>query len=117
MEFKISHGLIFFFGGRPPPPHQYASGRAPSGKVCVVTSVASLLVWGGGQDLQMYRQKCTYTARASASETYILRTQNTSAYIYNQCILLYLWYGAINDIILTNTKIYKKIYEYASEQA
>ena len=69
--------------------------------VCCHCSVASFLVLGGGKDPQMYRQKITYTARASASETYTFRTQNTSAYIYNQCIFLYLWYGAINDIILT----------------
>ena len=62
-------------------------GGAPSGKLCVVTSVASSLVLGGGggQDPQMYRQKM-YIYCASTSETYIFRTQNTSAYIYNQCI-------------------------------
>ena len=47
----------------PPPPGPWAyrgstHWGAPSGKVCVVTRVASFLVWGGGgQDPQMYRQK------------------------------------------------------------
>ena len=68
---------------------------APSGKVCVVTSVASFLVLGGGgarppnvptKNYIILRERAK---RASASETYIFRTQNTSAYIYNQCIFLY----------------------------
>ena len=41
-------------------------GGAPSGKVCVVTSVASFLVWGGGggKTPKCTDKKCTYTARA-----------------------------------------------------
>ena len=102
MELKISHGLMLFGGGGGSAPTSTPVG-APSGKVCVVTSVAAFCYGGGGggQDRKCTDTKCTYTARASASETYIFRTHNTSAYIYNQCIFLYLWYGAVNDIILT----------------
>ena len=56
----------------------------------LATSVASFLVLGGGGARPPNvptKIICTYIARASASETYIFRTQNTSAYnvIYNQC--------------------------------
>ena len=58
----------------------------------LTTSVASFLVLGGGGGGARppnvpTKIICTYIARASASETYIFRTQNTSAYnvIYSQC--------------------------------
>ena len=56
------------------------------------SSVASFLVLGGGGGGKGARgdktpkctdKKSTYTARASASETYIFRTQNTSACTIN----------------------------------
>ena len=51
MELKISHGLILFGEQAPPsPPPPTSTPVAPSGKVCVVTSVASFLVLGGGQE-------------------------------------------------------------------
>ena len=56
-----------------------------------ITSVASFLVLGGGggktPKCTDKNNICIYIARASASETYIFRTQNTSVYnvIYNQC--------------------------------
>ena len=34
-------------------------GGAPSGKVCVVTSVANFLVWGGGKTPKCTDNKCT----------------------------------------------------------
>ena len=70
-------------GKRPqaPPPPPVRQWGAPSGNVCVVTSVASFLVLGGGGKTP----KCTdkmyiiilreRAKRASASETYIFRTQ------------------------------------------
>ena len=48
------------------------------------SSVASFLVLGGGgQDPQMYRQKKNHVfiLRERAPQTYIFRTPNTSAYI------------------------------------
>ena len=78
----------------------------------------------------MYRQKdslhVTYNyARANeASERlgniYLFRSQNTCyiciemSYTINVVPFYYLWYGAINDSILTHTNI-EKIYEYTSE--
>ena len=57
-------------------------------------AIASFLVLGGGggggarpPNVPTKNNICVYIARASASETYIFRTQNTSVYnvIYNQC--------------------------------
>ena len=79
-------------------------GGAPSGKVCVVTSVASFLVWGGGEGggARPPNVPTKNIHIASASETYIFRTQNTSAYIIQSMHFpLLMVYGAINDIILT----------------
>ena len=70
------------------------------------SSVASFLVWvGGGGKTPKCTDKNnigTYIARAkraSASETYVFRTQNTSAYTMSYTInafsFNYLWYGAI----------------------
>ena len=66
------------------------------------TSVASFLVLGGGgQDPKMYRQEKKVTdmreraKRASASETYIFRTPNTSARTINAVLFYYLWHGAV----------------------
>ena len=76
----------------------------------ILTSVASFLVLGGGgQDPQMYRQKkVTYmrerAKRASASETYIFRSPNTSAHTINAVPLYYFGmtlYRQYNDKILT----------------
>ena len=85
-----------------PPPPPTSTPVAPSGKVCVVTSVASFLVWGGGARPPNVPTKNVHnTARASASETLYFQDAKYICLIYNQCIFLYLWYGAINDIILT----------------
>ena len=76
------------------------------------TSLSSfLVVGGGGQDPQMYRQKTKRNlyARASearsASDTYICRSPNTSAHTINAVPFYYLWHGAVlyrqyNDKIL-----------------
>ena len=61
---------------------------------------------GGGQAPQMYRQKTIVTYMrerakpASASKTYIFRSQNTSAYIYtiNAVPFYYLWHGAYTTV-------------------
>ena len=73
------------------------------------TIVASFLVWGGGGGKTPKctdRKKCNLYARASASETYIFRSPNTSAHHYNQCSSLYITYGMVlcrqyNDKMLT----------------
>ena len=99
--------ILFWRASAPkPPPPPVRQWGAPSGNVCVFTSVASFLVLGGGGKTPKYTDKMyiiilrEQAKRASASETYIFRTKNTSVYIYNQCIFLDLWYGAINDITL-----------------
>ena len=54
-----------------------------------------------GQDPQMYRQIQIVTymreraKRASASEPYIFRSQNTSAHTINAVPFYYLWHGAV----------------------
>ena len=73
------------------------------------SSVASFLVLGGGgQDPEMYRQKyiCTYIARASEANErlrniYFHDSKYIFIVIYNAVSFNYLWYGTINDIILT----------------
>ena len=78
-----------------PPKPRYATDeihekpRGSGGNGPPISSVASFLVLGGGggQDPEMYRQKIYVlilrerAKQPSASETYIFRTPNTSAYI------------------------------------
>ena len=80
-----------------------------------LTSVASFLVLGGGGGGGGKTPKCTdrkknwkkiyMCERASASETYIFRSPNTSARTINAVSFYYLWHGAVyrqyNDKILT----------------
>ena len=73
-----------------------------------VSSVASFLVLGGGARPRNVPTKniCTYIARASeASERlrniYLHDSKYICIVIYNAVSFNYLWYGAINDIILT----------------
>ena len=67
------------------------------------SSVASFFVWGGGggarppnvptEDIITYiRERAN---RASASETYIFRSQNTSAHTISAVPLHYLWHGVV----------------------
>ena len=79
----------------------FRSKKEESKYICTLRSMqfsssvdSSLILGGGGQDPQMYRQKnkciCNLYARASeASERLrnicIFRSQNASACIYNQC--------------------------------
>ena len=71
IENKPWFNFIWGGGGKrpkpPPPPPPTSTPVAPSGKVCVVTSVASFLVWGG-QDPQMYRQKVFIYCASERSE-------------------------------------------------
>ena len=87
----------------------------------IFSSVASVLVFGG-QDPEMYRQKIYLlilrerAKEASASETYIFRTQlHLHTYTINAVSFNYLWYGATHYTDKTLTL--RKIYEYASERS
>ena len=76
-------------------------GGAPSGKVCVVTSVASFLVWGGEARPPNVPTKMYIYCASERLRNIYFQDSKYICLLYNQCIFLYLWYGAINDIILT----------------
>ena len=67
--------------------------------VCIAiwhTSVASFLVLGGGgKTPNVPTEESNLYARASASETYIFRSPNTSARTINAVPFYYLWHGAV----------------------
>ena len=118
MELKISHGLILFGGQAPPSPP--STPVAPSGKVCVVTSVASFLVLGGARPPIVPTKKFTYTARASeASERLRNIYFQDSKYIclhiqsmHFPLLMVWRYKPYYTDKTL---KLRKTIYEYASE--
>ena len=83
------------------------------------SSVASFLVLGAGGGARPRnvpaKNICTYIARASeASERlrniYFHDTKYIFIVIYNAVSFNYLWYGTINDTILTNTNITKNLW-------
>ena len=91
--------------------------------VRTVAYIVSFVIWerGGGVrppnvPTEKYTRTCNLYARVSASETYILKSQNfTSAYIYNQCSSFFITYGMglETTVYQQNTNI-EKIYVYAS---
>ena len=97
-------------------------GGAPSGKVCVVTSVASFLVLGGGKTPKCTDTKCTYTARASeASERlrniYFQDSKYICLHVQSMHFPLRMVWRYKRYYTDKTQKLRKKIYEYASERS
>ena len=82
--------------------------------------VASFLVLGGGgQAPQLYRQKKIVTyMRERAPQKHIFSGLKIHLHTYNQCSsFYYFWHGAIYDSIMIKHYSLRKIYEYASERS
>ena len=75
------------------------------------------MVLGGGQVPNKVLILHERAKRASTSETHFQDSKYICIYTINVVSYNYVWYGAINDIILEKTLTLRKIYEYARERS
>ena len=77
------------------------------------SSIASILV--PTEKIVIYMRE--RAKRASASKTYIFRSQNTSAYIQSMQFPFITYGMALYTTVYYKTLLIEKIYEYASERS